>query len=229
MAHFVLTQEAVPSLSLLIVQEKKIKACLPAWVDHCLVTIMDRYSPFADEVDLEVFEKICIEQQWAVDRIIMMASKDSGQQQQAPATAAAGPADGDVASINTGGDMIQISVAESICKIRRSLGILKVGSASKLLSKLPLEYAPRIMDAVSDGISMTVRIRNAGACIRPSQANAGGQGSSSRKRARANAGGDAVATQRPNFANAIDLGNLHEDVGSSDTGSENDDTEDDDL
>ena len=104
---------------------------------------------------------------------------------------------------------------------------MKVGSASKLMSSMPLDYVTRIMDAVSDGISLTIRLRNGGACLRPAHCGS----SISRKRGRGNNSDDdnnmggAPPAHRPNFSNAVDLGDLDDHGGDimSSSGEDGDD------
>ena len=103
-------------------------------------------------------------------------------------------------------------------KMRRQSGILRVSSETSsrdLLKKLPVDYACRIMEAVTDGLGMAIRLKNAGACIRiagiPLSSGDEGSVSGSRKRGRTAAASSSAAHQRPIFSDAIDFGHLHDD------------------
>jgi hypothetical protein len=83
------------------------------------------------------------------------------------------------------------------------------------MGKMPLYYAPAIMDAVSDGISMAVRIRKAGACIMPLSSSLDENGGNGKKRQRVQSG------RAPNFSNMVDLGSWNEE-DQGDSGSDSD-------
>lgn len=196
-----------------VLKEPKIAACIPESISKSIKTIMDQYSPFGDALDLSLFERTCIQQNWMVDQIML------GKHTQAAVSNAVASGD------STGGDIIQLCIVESINRMRRRSGITRASSmnASDILKKLPADYACQIMDAATDGLGMAIRLKNAGACIRivgthSSAAAAAQDGSSAaaggRKRGRtlssSSANNNGGVGPRPIFSDTIDFATMRE-------------------
>ena len=88
-----------------VLKEPKIAACVPCWICKSVKTIMDKYSPFEDALDLGVFERTCVQQRWMVDQIMLCKASEAG--------VAAAVASG----VSTGGDLVQLCVVECINKV----------------------------------------------------------------------------------------------------------------
>ena len=186
-------------------KEPKIKACVPKWVSQKLQTIMEKYGPYADALDLQGFEDICYNREWMIDRILMTDTTSATQNNQVER-------EEDLLLKNSGGNIIHLCISECINHVHRRQGILK--ASEKMRRRLPLNYVPSIMNALADGISMSIRIRNAGACIQPLCASAGTGGHKGRKRNRDNNDdndeGIVAANNLPNFSNSIDFGPMNQ-------------------
>lgn len=168
--------------------EPKISGCVPAWVQQSLRTILERYGPYADSMDLERFEAACRKRAWKIDAIIL----------------------GSTAAVNdpsaSGGDLVKLCTVEYINKVRRDVG-------TKTLSpdRLPPSYFVGLMDSVSDGMSLAIRLRSSGSVIRaPGEA-----GNKRRGQKRASAANDAddnddnsPESKRPSYCDALDFGGM---------------------
>lgn len=55
-------------------KSSKIKDCVPAWLEERLSSILKRYGPYADSMDLTRFEDMCAKRFWAVDKIFLGTS-----------------------------------------------------------------------------------------------------------------------------------------------------------
>jgi len=86
------------------VQEPRIRACVPDWVSKSIKTVMDKYSPYEDALDLSLFERLCVNQAWLVDQIMLGTSVVDGISSSSD-------------SYSTGGDIIRLCVVESINKV----------------------------------------------------------------------------------------------------------------
>lgn len=147
---------------------KSIKECVPAWLVERLASIISRYGPYADAMDLARFEDVCSRQDnfaflclpfrdegvlltlflgcrrlWALDKAFLGTS-GTASDPNAP-----------------GGDLVQICIIEYINKVRRQMGVKHIPWGTKM----PAGYVAGIMDAAADGMSMAIRLKSAGCTI----------------------------------------------------------------
>lgn len=180
-------------------KEPKISECIPSWLAQSLQLVMQRYAPYADSMDLAKFEAACAKRDWRIEPLIV----------------------GSAAAANdpraSGGDLVKICILEYINRHRRT---------KNQQQKQQPTYFVGLMDSISLGMGLAIRLRSSGSVIRAPGEVGNKKRGRKRTAAEANNGeGDqpsAASGSRPNYCDALNFGGLASLAGGEDSDSDMD-------